>query len=109
MDVLGRNKITKYVKNKHELAREFNAFVSKIKSSEWKSASDVKETFPDSDHIVGDVYIFNISSSRSMAMVYFKEQEVEIVWAGNHDDYETTFRNNTSTIKKFLKKKGFSV
>ncbi|GAB3832790.1 type II toxin-antitoxin system HigB family toxin [Pontibacter rugosus] len=109
MDVLGRNKITKYVKNKYELAREFDIFISRIKASEWKDGADVKITFPDVDHILGNVYIFNVSSSRSLAMIYFGDQEVEIIWAGNHDDYEATFQNNKSTIKKFLKNKGFSI
>jgi len=29
--------------------------------------------------------------------------EATIVWAGSHDDYELTFKNNRNVIKKWLR------
>jgi mRNA-degrading endonuclease HigB of HigAB toxin-antitoxin module len=109
VEVFGRNKITRYTRNRYEIAKHFDSFVGRIKNATWKTGADVRGTFPDADHIAGGAYIFNVLSSRSLAMVYFQDEEVEIVWVGNHDDYEATFRNNKRTIIKFLREKGFQV
>lgn len=31
------------------------------------------------------------------------EGEATVVWAGSHDDYESTFKNNRDTIEKWLR------
>jgi hypothetical protein len=36
-----------------------------------------------------------------------EEGEATIVWAGTHQEYETTFKNNKVTIEKWLRKKGY--
>ncbi|MEZ0007561.1 hypothetical protein ABH942_002943 [Flavobacterium sp. 28YEA47A] len=35
------------------------------------------------------------------------EGEATIVWAGTHAEYETTFKNNKSTVEKWLRSKGY--
>lgn len=36
-------------------------------------------------------------------MIEFDDEgEATIVWAGTHDEYEKTFKNNKSTIRKWL-------
>jgi mRNA interferase HigB len=37
-------------------------------------------------------------------MIEFEEDgEMTVVWAGSHDDYEKTFKNNRNVIKKWLR------
>lgn len=38
---------------------------------------------------------------------YDDEGEVTIVWAGTHQEYEREFKNNKSTIEKWLRSKGY--
>ena len=38
-----------------------------------------------------------------MVMIEFEEHQATIVWVGNHSRYESTFKNNKTTIKKWLK------
>jgi hypothetical protein len=38
-----------------------------------------------------------------MILVEFEDDEATVVWVGNHDAYKRTFKNNKSTIRKWLK------
>ena len=40
-----------------------------------------------------------------MIVLAFEEDESTILWCGNHDKYELTFKNNKDTIRKWLKLK----
>ena len=40
---------------------------------------------------------------RTMILIEFEDYEATVVWAGNHKEYEMTFKNNKKTIKKWLK------
>nr|WP_246535449.1 MULTISPECIES: hypothetical protein [Litoribacter] len=42
-----------------------------------------------------------------MILIEFEDQEATVVWAGNHQEYESVFRNNKVTIKKWLRKNGW--
>jgi hypothetical protein len=34
----------------------------------------------------------------------FQDNEATVVWLGNHQEYESNFKNNKETIRKWLKK-----
>jgi hypothetical protein len=36
-----------------------------------------------------------------------EDGEATIVWAGSHQDYEETFKNNKLVVEKWLRKKGY--
>ena len=38
-----------------------------------------------------------------MIMIEFSDSEATVVWAGTHQEYETTFKNTRNTIKKVVK------
>lgn len=107
MYVIGKKVVFKYTKKDRNLLNEFNKFITAIETAVWKNGQDVKDSFKDADHIGENIYIFNIKSSRSLLLIYFDDNEIEIVWAGSHNDYERLFKNNKSTILKYLKKKGY--
>jgi mRNA-degrading endonuclease HigB of HigAB toxin-antitoxin module len=107
MYVIGKKVVFKYTKKDKNLLNEFNKCITAIEKSVWKNGQDVKNTFNDVDHIGENIYIFNIKSSRSLLLIYFDENEIEIVWAGSHNNYEKLFKNNKSAILKYLKAKGY--
>jgi mRNA interferase HigB len=48
---------------------------------------------------------------RTMTLIELSAEEedtgtVSILWTGSHDEYERTFKNNKSTITKWLKDQG---
>ncbi len=71
-----------------------------------KSISDIRS---DANNVHSDgFYFFNINIHRTLIMVEFDDDgEAMIVWAGTHQEYETTFKNNKPTIKKWLRKNGY--
>lgn len=76
-----------------------------IEENQWNTPLDLTKTRPDADCVYGgEFYFFNINIHRTMILIEFEENgEATIVWAGSHDDYELTFKNNRNVIKKWLK------
>ena len=80
--------------------------ISDIEDNNWETPLDLAKIRPDADCVYGgEFYFFNINIHRTLILIEFEETgEATIVWAGNHDDYEQTFKNNRNVIKKWLKK-----
>lgn len=59
---------------------------------------------PDADCVYGgSYYFFNINVHRTMILIEFEpDNEATILWAGSHDEYELTFKNNRNVIRKWL-------
>ena len=59
---------------------------------------------PDADCVYGGShYFFNINVHRTMILIEFEpDNEATILWAGSHDEYELTFKNNRNVIEKWL-------
>lgn len=39
-------------------------------------------------------------------MIVFNEQFAEILWVGNHQEYDATFKGNKKTIENWLRNHG---
>ena len=77
--------------------------IKDIEDNSWKSQTELNQVRPDADCIHSDgFYFFNINIHRTMILVEFDEEEASVVWVGTHQEYETTFKNNKNTIKKWL-------
>lgn len=76
-----------------------------LEKSDWKTPVDLIAKRPDADCVYGGAfYFFNINIHRTLILIEFEENgEVTIVWAGSHEDYELTFKNNRDVIKKWLR------
>ncbi|MGN7819431.1 type II toxin-antitoxin system HigB family toxin [Chitinophaga sp. 22536] len=108
MRVLGISKLTK-LKKKHIgnklLCNEIDKLLKDLREfnpTDFKLV-DIRK---DADCVHNDgFYFFNIHIHRSFVMVNFDGQGVAtIIWVGSHDEYERTFKNNKSTIEKWLRK-----
>ena len=88
-----------------KLMKEIKKLISDIENSEWKTPLDLTENRPDADCVYGgEFYFFNINIHRTLILIEFEENgEATVVWAGSHDDYELTFKNNRSVIRKWLR------
>ena len=63
----------------------------------------------DADCVHSDgFYFFNITILRTLIMIEFDDEgEATIVWAGTHQEYVSTFKNNKLTIEKWLRKNSY--
>lgn len=107
MRLIGKQKLEK-LKRKNRgnlsLTRDIDKLLNDIEKSEWKSQTELKAIRPDADCVHSEgFYFFDIAINRTMILIEFEDGEANVVWEGNHQEYEDTFRNNKSTIKKWLK------
>jgi len=111
MDLDGKHILIRLkAKNKGNtlLTDAIDDLIKTIESKQWKSKEEVKADRSDADQVHSDgFYFFNLHVHRTMIMVLVGEKpEAEVLWAGTHQQYESTFKNNKTVIKKWLSKKG---
>jgi hypothetical protein len=108
MRVLGRNKLIKLKKkNKGNrlLCAEIDQLLADLEGFD-STGSKLTDIRKDADCVHSDgFYFFNINIHRCLVLVDIDEDgEATVIWAGSHDEYERTFKNNKSTIEKWLRK-----
>lgn len=91
------------------LCREIDRLIREIEKADWKSEADIYKTREDADCVHNDgFYFFNIAVHRTMIMIQLDtESEATVVWAGTHQEYDETFKNNKNTIEKWLRKREY--
>lgn len=109
MILLGKRILLKYEKKNlgnRVLSKAISKLINDFEKSEIKSYNELVKLRPDADKIHPDgFYFFNLDNHRTMILVEFSNDDASIIWCGNHKDYQSTFKNNKNTIKKWLKAK----
>jgi mRNA interferase HigB len=90
-----------------KLSKAIDKLIRNIEGSEWNNKLEVIESRPDADRVHSDnFFFFDINIHRSMILIAFDEQEAEILWVGNHAEYDSTFKGNKRTIETWLRNHG---
>lgn len=111
MRVLGKKIILK-VKKKNignkKLCDEIDKLIEDLENFKPEE-QNLKEIRDDADCVHSDgFYFFDINIHRTLVMVELDEEgEATIVWAGTHQEYESTFKNNRKTIEKWLRNNNY--
>jgi len=87
------------------LIKSIELLIADIEEVSWRTPLELIEKRPDADCVYGgEFYFFNINLHRTLILIEFDENgDATIVWAGSHDNYELTFKNNRKVIKKWLR------
>ena len=87
------------------LLEAIDVLIHDLESRCFRNQAELLEVRPDADCVHSDgFYFFYLHVHRTLVLVEFDEEgEITIVWCGSHDEYETTFKNNKNTIRKWLK------
>ena len=109
MEIVGK-KLLEKLKRKNignvPLVSEIDDLINTLENNEFKNQLEIIKIRPDADCVHNDgFYFFNLDVHRTLILIEFEDGEATIVWCGNHDEYENTFKNNKNTIKKWLKAK----
>ncbi len=98
-------KLKRKNKGNTSLLKEIDRLIDDIEQSEWKNHTELRAARNDADCVHSDgFYFFNIAVHRTMILIEFDgDGEGTVAWVGNHQEYESTFKNNKNTIKKWLK------
>lgn len=111
MRLVNKTLLSKYFRKNRgntKLLKSIKLLISDIEANIWTSEKELKKTRNDADRVHSSgVYIFNLSDHRTMIMIEFSDAEATVIWCGDHDAYEFTFKNNKTTIKKWLLKRGW--
>lgn len=104
---LTNKKILEKLKRKNRgnayLTKAIDKLIKDIDENDWKGQKELDKTRTNADNVHSDgFYFFNINIHRTMILIEFADSEATVVWAGSHQEYETTFKNNKNTIKKWL-------
>lgn len=113
MRILGKKIILKIKKKNlgnNKLCNEIDKLITDLEKFN-PSEKSLKEIRSDADCVHNDgFYFFEINIHRILLLIEFDEEgEATIVWAGTHQEYEATFKNNKLTIEKWLRRKGYIV
>ncbi len=97
-------KLRRKNKGNTKLIKALNKLVDDIEFNKWKTPNKLYIDRTDADCVHNDgFYFFNINAHRTLFLIVFEEEEeATVVWVGSHQDYETIFKNNRNTIKKWL-------
>lgn len=110
MELLRKDRLIKLRKKNRgntKLVKAINKLIEDIESANWQDRFDILNNRSDADRIYGDnFYFFDINIHRTMIMILFNEQEAEILWVGNHDEYDKTFKGNKKTIETWIRNQG---
>ena len=109
MQLLGKRILLKYEKKNlgnKALSKAIAKLIDDFENNDIKGGEELMKIRPDADKIHPDgFFFFNLSSHRTMILIEFKNDNASILWCDNHKNYESTFKNNKNTIKKWLKSK----
>ncbi len=90
-----------------KLIKAIDKLIEDIESSDWKDKLELIESRPDADRVHSeDFSFFDINVHRTFILVVVTEQYAEILWIGNHDEYDSTFKGNKKTIETWLRNHG---
>ena len=109
MKVRYRRILEKYAKKRRgnkKLVSEIISLLETLENANWSTQEEIKFNRPDADKVHSNgFYFFNISVDRTMVLIELDHDRASIIWCGNHDSYESTFKNNKTTIRKWLQSK----
>ena len=100
-------KLRKKNQGKLKLAKAIDKLILDIENADWKEKLGLIESRSDADRVHSEgFFFFDINFHRTLTLVVFTEQYAEILWVGNHDEYDSTFKGNKKTIEAWLRNHG---
>ena len=89
-------KLKEFVEKHSDADIALRDWYKKTQNAEWKSFTDVKETFNSVDYVGNNRYVFNIKGNnyRLVAIIIFASQKVYIRYIGTHKDYDKIDASN---------------
>ncbi len=110
MKLLRKDKLLKLKKKNQgniKLSQAIVKLIKDIENAEWKGKFELIEKRPDADRVhTDDFFFFDINIHRLLILILFNEQYAEIIWVGNHAEYDKTFKGNKKTIETWLRNHG---
>lgn len=90
MKVFNKEMLDDFVQRHAQSAKPLNRWLEGVSNAQWKSHSELKETFPSADYVKNGRYVFNIGGNkfRLVAVVIFIGGVMNIRFIGTHEEYD---------------------
>lgn len=86
------------------LAKAVDQLITDLEKNTADNIEELLKIRKDADRVHSKgLYFFNLHVHRALVFVEIKKNQAEILWAGTHEEYIRTFKNNTNTIEKWLR------
>ncbi|MHA4742470.1 type II toxin-antitoxin system HigB family toxin [Dyadobacter sp. MSC1_007] len=85
------------------LAEAVDQLIIDLERNSTHSIQELLEIRKDADRVHRGYYFFDICVHRALIFIQFVDNKATIVWAGTHEEYVKTFKNNINTIEKWLR------
>ena len=96
-------KLKKKNRGNMPLSSAIDKLIRDIEAHEWRNQTELNQLRLDADCVHSDgFYFFNINIRRTLVLIEFDDGDASVVWVGTHQEYETTFKNNKNTIRRWL-------
>ena len=89
MVVISKAKLVEFGIKHADSIEALNRWYEKSRKADWKSFSEMKNTFNSVDAVGNDRYVFNIKGNdyRMVAMIFFDIRTIYIRFIGTHNEY----------------------
>jgi mRNA interferase HigB len=89
MKVLGRDRITQFVRKHAVSKKSLDAWCAEVDRANWKTPQDIKDRYASADFIAGNRVIFNIKGNQFRLVVKVRYQNgiALVEWVGTHAEY----------------------
>lgn len=90
MVIIKKTTLSDYAAKHPNSTEALNKWYEIVRKQDWKSFSDIKETFNSVDTAGNDRYVFNIkgNSFRLVTMIHFNKRTIYIRFIGTHKEYD---------------------
>lgn len=90
MKVVSKKMLVSYYENNPKAKSALEDWYAKTKRADWKSISDIKNTFNSVDSVGNKRFVFNIkgNSYRLVVLILFTPKTVYIRFVGSHAEYD---------------------
>lgn len=109
MNIRGKHILTKFKeknRSNSRLVQAIDKLITDLEDSSITSLEQFLETRKDADKVHSKgFYFFDLHAHRTLALIELRNNKATVVWAGSHEDYMPTFKNNKHTIEKWLRSK----
>jgi mRNA interferase HigB len=90
MVVISKTAISDFSEFHNDSAEPLLEWYRKTKKNNWSNFNELKDTFPATDYVGNDLYVFNIKGNkyRLIARIFFSIRTVFIRFIGTHKEYD---------------------
>ncbi len=102
MEILNIEALREYAKKHADIRVPLNTWETEVGRSNWKTPSDIKESYKSASFLAQNVVIFNIKGNkyRLEVVISYNQEVVTVLWLGTHAEYDLRNKKKSKSKNK---------